>query len=147
MAFKNVLNETGDLDQMIVEGLCNAASNSIVQWWVWGNSNRHGGQTISPKLPHPPCHREQDYFRLDLGVLKTTVLIWSSPGLILLAPDVEEAKVQIILPFFCVATIIFIIFWDFWCFIKFSFHHKCNEAQLLMINVVHTSCFTSCQTT
>ena len=30
MAFKNVLNETGDLDQMIVEGLCNAASNSIV---------------------------------------------------------------------------------------------------------------------
>ena len=40
-------------------------------------------------------------------------------------------------------TIIFIIFW---CFAKFSFYHKWKDARLLLINMVCTSCLTSCQT-
>ena len=44
-------------------------------------------------------------------------------------------------------TIIFIIFWDFWCFTKCSFHHKWNEGWLLLINVVYTNCRTSSRTT
>ena len=44
-------------------------------------------------------------------------------------------------------TIMVIIFWDFWCFTKFSFHHKWNEARLLVINMVYTSYLTSFQTT
>ena len=34
----------------------------------------------------------------------------------------------------------------FWCFTKFSFHHKWNEAPLLVINMVYTGCLTSCRT-
>ena len=33
-----------------------------------------------------------------------------------------------------------------WCFTKIFFH-KWNELSLLVINMVYTSCFTSCQTT
>ena len=43
-------------------------------------------------------------------------------------------------------TTTFIIFWDFHL-LRFSFHHKWNDAQLLLINMVYTSCLTSCQTT
>ena len=43
-------------------------------------------------------------------------------------------------------TIIFIIFWDFWCFIKFSFHRKWNDVHLLLINMVHTGYLTICWT-
>ena len=32
-------------------------------------------------------------------------------------------------------------------FTKFSFHHKWNESWLLVINMIYTSCFASCQTT
>ena len=35
----------------------------------------------------------------------------------------------------------------FWCSAKFFFHHKWNEVQLLVLNVVYTSCLTSCWTT
>ena len=35
----------------------------------------------------------------------------------------------------------------FWCFNKFSFYHKWNNTRLLLINMVHTSCLTSCRTT
>ena len=38
-------------------------------------------------------------------------------------------------------------FETFWYFTKFSFHHKRNEAWLLVINMVYTSCLTSCRTT
>ena len=38
-------------------------------------------------------------------------------------------------------------FETFWCFTKFSFHHKRNNAWLLQINMVYTSYLTSCQTT
>ena len=34
-----------------------------------------------------------------------------------------------------------------WCFTKFSFDHKRNDARLLLINMVYKSCLTSCQTT
>ena len=34
----------------------------------------------------------------------------------------------------------------FWCFTKFSFYHKGNEALLLVINKTYTSSLTSCQT-
>ena len=34
-----------------------------------------------------------------------------------------------------------------WCLTKFTFHHKWNEAWLLVINMAHTSCLTSCRTT
>ena len=34
----------------------------------------------------------------------------------------------------------------FWCFTKFSFQHKWNEAPLLVINMVYTGCLTSCRT-
>ena len=40
-------------------------------------------------------------------------------------------------------TTIFIIFSDF--FTKFSFHRKWNDVQLLLINMVYTSCLTRCQ--
>ena len=33
------------------------------------------------------------------------------------------------------------------CFNKFSFHHKWNDAQLLLINKVYMNCLTSCPTT
>ena len=35
-------------------------------------------------------------------------------------------------------------FETFWCFHKFSFHHKWNYAQLSLINVVYMNCLTSC---
>ena len=41
----------------------------------------------------------------------------------------------------------FSYFETFGCFTKFSFHHKRNDARLLLINTVYTSCFTSCCTT
>ena len=45
-------------------------------------------------------------------------------------------------------TIMDIIFWEFLIlYHKFYFHHKWNEAWLLVINMVYTSCLTSCQTT
>ena len=34
-----------------------------------------------------------------------------------------------------------------WCFTKFSFHHKSNDARLLLINMVYMSCLMSCRTT
>ena len=34
----------------------------------------------------------------------------------------------------------------FWCFTKFRFHHKWNEAPLLVINIVYMGCLTSCWT-
>ena len=37
-------------------------------------------------------------------------------------------------------------FETFWCFNKFSFHHKWNDGQLLLINMVYTSCLMSSQT-
>ena len=43
-------------------------------------------------------------------------------------------------------TIIFIIFETLWCFIKYSCHHKWHDAWLLLINMVYTSCLTSCRT-
>ena len=45
------------------------------------------------------------------------------------------------------STILVIIFWDFFMFYKFSFNHKWIELWLLVINIVYTSCLTSCQTT
>ena len=33
------------------------------------------------------------------------------------------------------------------CFTKLFFHHKWNDGRLLVINMVYTSCLTSCQTT
>ena len=44
---------------------------------------------------------------------------------------------------FRVSTIIFIIFWDFWCFIKLSFHHNWKDARLLLTSMVYTSCRTT----
>ena len=44
-----------------------------------------------------------------------------------------------------VATFKIIVFWGFWYFTKFSFHHKWNETWLLVINVIYTSYFASCQ--
>ena len=38
-------------------------------------------------------------------------------------------------------------FETFWCFTKFSFHHKWKYARLLLRKMVYTNCFTSCQTT
>ena len=38
-------------------------------------------------------------------------------------------------------------FETFWCFTKFSFHHKRNDVRLLLKNMVYTSCLTSCRTT
>ena len=35
----------------------------------------------------------------------------------------------------------------FFCFTKFSFHHKWNEEQLLVINKVYMNCLASCWTT
>ena len=35
----------------------------------------------------------------------------------------------------------------FWYFTKFSFNHKWNNTRLLLMNMVHTSCLTSCGTT
>ena len=34
-------------------------------------------------------------------------------------------------------------FETFWCFTKFSFHHKWNDARLLLINIVYTICLTN----
>ena len=45
------------------------------------------------------------------------------------------------------ATIIFIYFETFWCFTKFSFHYKWNDARLLLTSMVNTCCLTSCRTT
>ena len=44
---------------------------------------------------------------------------------------------------YLLATISFIIFWDFLIFYKFSFHHKKNDVRLLLINMVYTSCRTT----
>ena len=44
-----------------------------------------------------------------------------------------------------VSTTICIIFWDFLMFYQISFHHKWNDARLLLINMVHTSCLRSYQ--
>ena len=38
-------------------------------------------------------------------------------------------------------------FETFWCFMKFSFHHKWNDARLLLMSMVYTSCLTTCRTT
>ena len=38
-------------------------------------------------------------------------------------------------------------FETFRCFTKFFFRSKRNDAQLLLINMVYTSCLTSCRTT
>ena len=46
---------------------------------------------------------------------------------------------------FDLATIIFIIFWDFLMFSQICFHHKWNDAWLLLINMLYMSCLTSCQ--
>ena len=46
-----------------------------------------------------------------------------------------------------ISTIIFIIFWDFLMFYKFSFHHKWNDAWLLLKNMVYTSYLTNSRTT
>ena len=44
-------------------------------------------------------------------------------------------------------TIIFISFESFWCFTKFSFHHKRKYVWLLLISMVYRSCPTTRQTT
>ena len=44
------------------------------------------------------------------------------------------------------STTTFIIFWLFWCFNKFSFHHRWNDARLFLITMVCTSYLTSGQT-
>ena len=38
-------------------------------------------------------------------------------------------------------------FETFWCFAKFSFNHKWNDARLLLINMVYKSCLMSYRTT
>ena len=44
--------------------------------------------------------------------------------------------------------IIFIIFFEtFWSFTNFSFYHKWKDTQLLLLNMVYTSCLTSCRMT
>ena len=43
--------------------------------------------------------------------------------------------------------IIFLIFWDFLCFTKFSFHHKWNDARLLFMKIVFTTYYINCRTT
>ena len=45
------------------------------------------------------------------------------------------------------STITFIISWDFLMFYQIFFHHKRNEAWLLLINMIYTSCLTSCRMT
>ena len=45
------------------------------------------------------------------------------------------------------STIILIIIKTFWCFTNFPFHHKWNEARLLLINMVRKYCLTSCWNT
>ena len=47
---------------------------------------------------------------------------------------------------FSFSSIFIFIVLIFWCFTKFSFHHKWNEAPLLVINMVYTGCLTSCRT-
>ena len=44
-------------------------------------------------------------------------------------------------------TIMFKYVETFWCLSRFSFHYKWNKAWLLVINMVYTSCLTSCRTT
>ena len=44
-------------------------------------------------------------------------------------------------------TIIFIIFLDFLMFYQVFFHHKWNDAELLLINMVPTICLMSSRTT
>ena len=57
-------------------------------------------------------------------------------------------RIQMILKLYeDASTTTFIKIWDLLMFNKFSFHHKWNEVQLLLINMVYTSCLTSCQTT
>ena len=46
---------------------------------------------------------------------------------------------------FSFSSIFIFIVLIFWCFTKFSFHHKWNEAPLLVINMVYTGCLTSCR--
>ena len=46
----------------------------------------------------------------------------------------------------CGLTLSWVFYRTFWYFAKFSFHHKSKEAWLLIINMVYTSCLTSCQT-
>ena len=47
---------------------------------------------------------------------------------------------------FSFSSIFIFIVLIFWCFTKFSFHQKWNEAPLLVINMVYTGCLTSCRT-
>ena len=49
---------------------------------------------------------------------------------------------------FCTKRQSFLKYFEtFWCFTKFVFHCKWNDAQLLIMNMVYTSCLTSSQTT
>ena len=45
------------------------------------------------------------------------------------------------------SRITFITISEFWCFTKFFFQQEWNDAWLLLINMVYTSCLTSSQTT
>ena len=46
-----------------------------------------------------------------------------------------------------IATTTFIVFWDFLMFYQIFLLPQWNDARLLLINMVNTSCLTSCRTT
>ena len=49
----------------------------------------------------------------------------------------------------CISCLLLSLSWyfeTFWCFTKFFYHHKWNEARLLVVNMVYTICPASCET-
>ena len=88
--------------------------------------------------------------------IKVVLIILGDMIFILLSPALKQVFQKLCyefphaLSFPCTWTekgaIIFIIFWDL-CFTKFSFHHKWNDARLLLINRVCRSRLTCDRTT
>ena len=114
--------------------------------------------SVSPEIPFLGkfCPKYQNHrFKLKFGT-ETNVNMQNSMVMLIFsvfdrkypfwANLVQNIKI-VKLSWNLIPTVIFIIFLDFLCFTKFFFHLKWNHAQLLRINMVYTSCLTSCQTT
>ena len=91
-------------------------------------------------------YKDEALPQLDLIFLNINVLLlYLINSTTAIAPDVYVDSPnyrQLLLTIPPKPTIILIIFWDF-----LMFYHKWNDARLLFINMVYTSCLTSWRTT
>ena len=120
----------------------------VIKKISWYTNNTKTKDRSQQKLVNYYCYHslkeQKETLSYNSVIFYNIILFYNFPGTFscFYENKKNETKARKIGP-----TVSFIIFSDFCMFYQISFHHKGNDVRLLLINMVSSSCLTSCQTT